>query len=372
MLSHPHCTFQTKRKTMNHINENDLPLVPYLNTLIQMLDVEDQIGKKFHILLRKCIPDCQSVSNINLDEWKHWVKQMEQNYEWQKEERIIWSEQRNYQITVEYFYCIHLRAGITLTFSSISNTGTLCYDKDSKVTVLDDLKAELETLKNPEPKCTIGFLHLVNGHLRVNFQEFKPYSKDLTSFHGEEYSTFKEEMIDVINDEEESGLFLLHGEPGTGKTSFIKSVLSSVDKKAIYLTPGFANSLTSPELLPLLMEYPNSVLVIEDAETVLMKREADNSNAVSNLLNLTDGFPSDFLKLKVICTFNSSIHTIDDALLREGRLKGMMEFKRLSSEKAKRLAQELGKEINTEERLTLAQVCNTSIRTSRKAKVVGF
>jgi len=138
--------------------------------------------------------------------------------------------------------------------------------------------------------------------LDVQFQDFNPYDKDLTRFMGDEMMLFRDAMVSNLKKDSKSGLYLLHGEPGTGKTSFIKSILSKVDKKIIYISPAQTENLTSPQLIGMLMDYPNSILIIEDAETVLMKRQGDNSNAVSNLLNLTDGFPADFMKLNIICT----------------------------------------------------------------------
>ncbi|MEX1015075.1 MAG: AAA family ATPase [Candidatus Paceibacterota bacterium] len=165
----------------------------------------------------------------------------------------------------------------------------------------------------------------------------------------------------------------MHGKPGTGKTSFIKTILSNSKKKAIYLTPGYTDSLTSPELIGLLMDHPGSILVIEDAETVLMKRQADNSNAVSNLLNLTDGFPADFLKLNIICTFNTKLDDIDPARLREGRLKGLHEFAKLSIPQAQSLAHHLEKEIEITQSMTLAEVCNAgSLQRKLAVNGIGF
>ncbi|HBQ61688.1 MAG TPA: AAA family ATPase, partial [Balneolaceae bacterium] len=207
--------------------------------------------------------------------------------------------------------------------------------------------------------------------MHVKFRKFTPYEEDLTKFLGAGVETLREEMVASISNKSDSGLYLLHGQPGTGKTSFIKTVLSKVKNKAIYITPGFVEHLSSPDLIGVLMDYPGSVLVIEDAETALMKRQADNTNAVSNLLNLTDGFPADFLKLNIICTFNTKLDDIDPALLREGRLKGIHEFNKLSIPQAKELADHLGKEWEIIRPMTLAEVCNVG-SLQRKVAVNGI
>jgi ATP-dependent 26S proteasome regulatory subunit len=94
-----------------------------------------------------------------------------------------------------------------------------------------------------------------------------------------------------------------------------------------------------------------------------MERKADNSNAVSNLLNLTDGFLADFLNLKIICTFNTDLNNIDEALLREGRMKGMHEFTKIQPGRAQKIANVLGSDICPQQSMTLAEICadkNTS------------
>jgi ATP-dependent 26S proteasome regulatory subunit len=180
-------------------------------------------------------------------------------------------------------------------------------------------------------------------------------------------------MMNQIESESKKGLYLLYGDPGTGKTSFIKSVLSNINRQAIFITPSMAVHLASPEMIALLSNYPGSVLIIEDAEKILMKREADNSEAVSTILNLSDGFTADFLNLNIICTFNTEINEIDPALLRKGRLKGMQEFKKLDEKAIYNLIKEFGFKLDTVQSMTLAELWNYSgtIQTP-EMKSLGF
>lgn len=120
----------------------------------------------------------------------------------------------------------------------------------------------------------------------------------------------------------------------------------------------------------MLMDHPGSVLITEDAETALMKRLGRYANVVSNLLYLTDGFPADFLKLNIICTFNTKLDDIDPSLLREGRLERLHEVNKLSP-KANELGWHLGKEIEITQPMTLAEVCNAG-NLKRKLAVNGI
>ena len=65
-------------------------------------------------------------------------------------------------------------------------------------------------------------------------------------------------------------MVLLHGKPGTGKTSYIRYLIASVKKEVIFLPPNMASAITNPDLLSVLIENPNSIFVIEDAENIVV------------------------------------------------------------------------------------------------------
>lgn len=172
------------------------------------------------------------------------------------------------------------------------------------------------------------------------------------------------EIHQIIHDSlqvETSGLILLHGQPGTGKTSYIKSLLSEHgSSKFIFVPNDFVNALLQPDFISFLITNKNAILVIEDAEKVITSRDSTNQNSVvSTILQLTDGLFSDYLNIKIICTFNTSIDKIDKALLRKGRMIAFYEFKALSSQKSNKLLKSLGLEGDSTEK-TLAEIFNFS------------
>ncbi len=150
------------------------------------------------------------------------------------------------------------------------------------------------------------------------------------------------------------GLVLFHGQPGTGKTYYIRHLLkkmSSSKKVVIYMPPNMVDHLTEPAFMTFLSGSVQDwsedghffVLLIEDAEPLLAKRqEGVRIQGVTNLLNMTDGLLNDMLNLQIICTFNVDLKKIDSALLRPGRLIARKEFKALSELDANLLAQRLG------------------------------
>ena len=155
----------------------------------------------------------------------------------------------------------------------------------------------------------------------------------------------------------EAGIILLHGEPGTGKTTYIKNLICRFkDKDFIFIQNDFVQDLLKPSFVTFLLHNKNSVLIIEDAEKVVVSRDhSSDASVVSTILQLTDGLFSDFLNIKIICTFNTNIDRIDKALLRKGRMIAKYNFGTLSPEKTSALAKKLGHD-NIAGSLTLADI----------------
>jgi len=117
--------------------------------------------------------------------------------------------------------------------------------------------------------------------------------------------------------------------------------------------------------------------VIEDAENVLIKRDGHSSQAIANILNLTDGLLSDCVNIQIVATFNTPIQNIDEALLRKGRLIAKYEFTQLSKERTMLLSKKLGAEVpwNTSSMPmgTLADIYNSADESfANKQTKIGF
>jgi hypothetical protein len=135
--------------------------------------------------------------------------------------------------------------------------------------------------------------------------------------------------------ETQHGLFLFFGPPGTGKTSFIRHLITRADRKVILMNKDIIKSINSPHFVDFFYENSDAVLIIEDSEDIVLNREqAAEGSSMSNLLNMSDGILGQVLNCTVICSFNTSPENIDPALYRKGRLSGTYNFNFLSKEKA--------------------------------------
>jgi hypothetical protein len=177
---------------------------------------------------------------------------------------------------------------------------------------------------------------------------------------------------------DQPGISILRGETGTGKTSFIRHAMCSLAAThRFYFVPVDNFHLLSSGSLTEFWnveqrDHPAAakVLVLEDAETLLADREHNARNPVSNLLNLTDGLMTQYIRLHLIATLNCKQEELDKALLRPGRLRFFKEFGRIPYNRAARIAEEHGLKLPAKSDFTLAEVFASERFASDTAGVV--
>jgi len=140
----------------------------------------------------------------------------------------------------------------------------------------------------------------------------------------------------------DTGLSLLYGAPGQGKTHYLRHLISQ-HGNCVYMPPHLVNQASSPNFIPFLMGLPPSIFIIEDAEELVTASQSRNAG-LQNLLNASDGLLSESIRGKFLLTFNTEIRNVDKALLRGGRNVINYEFKPLDAARADAALIKLGKE----------------------------
>lgn len=216
-------------------------------------------------------------------------------------------------------------------------------------------------------KCSQGDYYTVENDIRpttINLDEnynddFKPVYNDIKKFLEERCS----------------GLVLLHGDAGTGKTSLIRHLITNVDKDYVIVPNSIASRLGDPDLVSFIVDNTDSVFILEDCEQLLEDREENSfNNAITTILNMSDGLLSDVCNIKFICTFNAQIGKIDKALLRKGRCAAKYKFDKLSVDKVRVLNEKYNLGHKKIEAMTLAEVYNSDKPdyTEKKTEKLGF
>jgi SpoVK/Ycf46/Vps4 family AAA+-type ATPase len=192
-------------------------------------------------------------------------------------------------------------------------------------------------------------------------KEFYPFLEDKTlEQYYDEYMKSK------------ASILILIGPPGTGKTTFLRGLIShtksnaivSYDVRVLEDDDFFANFIGKDD---------SQLLILEDADTFLRPRK-DGNHLIMKFLNVGDGLVSSNKKKIVFTTNLPSVKEIDPALIRPGRCFDILNFENLTASQANNVSELLGLEkepfVND---VSLAEVFNRQPFSSQpKPKSVGF
>jgi len=213
-----------------------------------------------------------------------------------------------------------------------------------------------------------------SGVLDLKPMQIKRTKLDLDLFYEDDFREVDALIRKRLGRKKDKGIILLHGLPGAGKTTYLRYLIGKMKKRVLFLSPAVAGNLMNPDFIELIMDNPDTVLIIEDAEDIIRDRKYSPGSGVSSLLNISDGLLADFLNVQVICTFNSSLTFIDPALMRKGRLIAKYEFGKLSIARAQRLSNHLGFNVQITKPMTIAEIANPHEKDQQEGRieVLGF
>lgn len=272
---------------------------------------------------------------------------------------------------MDHFY--FLEHGIMINVER--NDIAILYPSDQETSINLLFEQCKKFIKIPKKTTDISLIIARNGSLKTTEVFIKKPKIDFNIHYNEGFPSIHKTIVNQLNKKDTNGLYLFHGQPGTGKSTYIKYLIHQLKKKVIFISTKMAGELDNLNMTPFLLENRNSVLVIEDAEELITSREELRNSNLSMLLNLTDGLLGESLGIQIIATFNTDIKNIDKALLRKGRLSIIYEFKLLALDRTNVLLKKLGNDIEVEHPLSVADIFNFEISNNyepKLKKVVGF
>lgn len=214
---------------------------------------------------------------------------------------------------------------------------------DDFITVYCDNPDYLDFVKSnivwkSDDSITVGILSVSSIGYNINYNELPRLDIDLNKTYNDDLTGAAMKRLDKFITKEQTGLAIFYGEPGTGKTTFIRYLIQKYNTtNFIILDSDLLNNISSKQLQQSFIENEGAIYIIEDAEKLVKSRDDGFNSVINSFLNMTDGILASIVKSKFICTFNTKLSNIDNALKRKGRTKFQYEFKKLTLEKTKQL-----------------------------------
>jgi len=164
-----------------------------------------------------------------------------------------------------------------------------------------------------------------------------------------------------------SGLSIIHGSRGVGKTKLLNHIVMNSNRTSIYIPTNMIDlSINSPEFKDFLQKYDYPLLIIDDLEFITNSQVSHMNYFASNLIQLVDGFLSD--NIQIIVMMNEvSERELDKNLINCNSLMDIINIKKLNNKKATKLSKNLGLNIKYKEKTLLKDVYNG--KTSKISKI---
>ena len=300
------------------------------------------------------IPNFLCIDGIDDKLFKKWFEKQYQNKITEQHYRQDYNYDKKELQYSDHFYILNDGILINIEYTSVY----LLYaeEQSAEVNVLfEEIK---KFIKVPKKTTDISLIYAQGGELNTREINIKKPKVDFNIHYNEDFLPIHKAIVKQINKKDTNGLYLFHGQPGTGKSTYIKFLIHQLKKKVIFISPKMAGELDNLSMTPFLLDNRNTVFVIEDAEELITSRDEVRNSNLSMILNLTDGLLGESLGIQIIATFNTDVKNIDKALLRKGRLSTIYEFTNLSLDRTNALLQSLGHKMEVNNPLPVAEIFN--------------
>ena len=232
-----------------------------------------------------------------------------------------------------------------LTESAVISDITIYYSSSEDADEVNEIiksVSEYQVIDDSEEGHNLNVVSLSNNSIEL--EEIKYDDIDIDNI--EEYyskQTFKDLSKWLKKSKkQQSGLSILYGKRGTGKSSAIKYLATKLDRNLIFVPNNLVDlTINSSDFSKFLRKHENPILILDDCEMIFNEFFTKSNIIANNLMQLVDGLLSN--KLSIITIFNVEDKSeIDHNLIECNNLIDIVEFTDLSNSEANQLSELLG------------------------------
>ena len=232
-----------------------------------------------------------------------------------------------------------------LTESAVISDITIYYSSSEDADEVNEIiksVSEYQVIDDLEEGHNLNVVSLSNNSIEL--EEIKYDDIDIDNI--EEYyskQTFKDLSKWLKKSKkQQSGLSILYGKRGTGKSSAIKYLATKLDSNLIFVPNNLVDlTINSSDFSKFLRKHENPILILDDCEMIFNEFFTKSNIIANNLMQLVDGLLSN--KLSIITIFNVEDKSeIDHNLIECNNLIDIVEFTDLSNSEANQLSELLG------------------------------